>query len=180
MKKATIKAIMQDKVHNNPVVLLELEGTHRVVPIWIGACEAWALTMTLEQIEFPRPLTHDLIISVAEALDAKLERAVIRSIKDGVFLSTLVLKDLTEQEEASPFPASQLIEIDARPSDCIVIAAKTGIPIYITSEVILEASMEFQIRSEGEESEEDQFKAFIRSFEMDDLKKYMDRKKDEN
>ncbi len=178
MKKATIKGIMQDKVHNNPVVLLEIEGTHRVVPIWIGACEAWALTMTLEKVEFPRPLTHDLIISIAEILDAKVERVVIRSIKEGVFLSTLVMKDLNQQTDTDE--PSSAIEIDARPSDCIVIAAKTGIPIYISSEVILEASMEFQAQKDGEESEEDQFKKFIRSFEMDDLKKYLDQKREEN
>ncbi|RKX34619.1 MAG: bifunctional nuclease family protein, partial [Thermotogae bacterium] len=57
MQRAWIKALVLDKTHNSPVVILGLEGSTKVVPIWIGACEANALAISLEGLDFPRPLT---------------------------------------------------------------------------------------------------------------------------
>ena len=84
-----------DKNNNTPVVELEVEGVNKKVYIWIGACEAWALAMSMEGFSLERPMTHDLMISSIEALQGKVEHVVIHSIKDGTFLSNLVIRKYT-------------------------------------------------------------------------------------
>ncbi len=174
MRRAWVKALVLDKVHNSPVVILGIEGTSKVVPIWIGACEANALALSLEGIEVPRPLTHDLLLSVLDALDARIERAIIHTVKDNVYYATLVIRDLTfadsEEEESSD---QALIEMDARPSDSLVLAVKKGIPIYVSNEIIEEHAIDLDI---PEETSDEDFKKFVENL---DIEKFRQMLKDE-
>jgi len=172
MRRAWIKALVLDKVHNSPVVILGVEGTNKVVPIWIGACEANALAISLEGLGFPRPLTHDLIVNILEALDARLEKAIIHSVKDNVYHATLVIRDLTyvEGEEDEGSDEHALIEIDARPSDSIVLAVKKGIPIYVSNEIVDEHAIDLQI---PEETSDEEFKKFIENLDIDKFRQML-------
>ncbi|ABV32894.1 MULTISPECIES: bifunctional nuclease family protein [Pseudothermotoga] len=178
MRRAWIKALVLDKAHNSPVVILGIEGTNKVVPIWIGACEANALAINLEGLEFPRPLTHDLIVNILDALDARLEKAIIHSVKDNVYHATLVIRDLTfvetEDEEGSDEHA--LIEIDARPSDSIVLAVKKGVPIYVSNEIVEEHAIDLQI---PEDSSDEEFKKFVESLDIDKFREMLKDEPDE-
>lgn len=182
MKKVTIKSLLMDRVNNSPVVSLEIEGSSRVIYIWIGACEAWALAMALEGISFERPLTHDLLLKTVEALDAVPERIIINSISGGTFFAKLVLKKMSSGKDLDVFEGVTFIDIDARPSDCIVLAAKTNIPIFVTSEVILEVSVEGNEKPElhKDDVEKTEFHKFLESFNIDDLKKYLKGKDDQS
>jgi len=177
VRKAWVKALVLDRINNTPVVILGIEGTNKVVPIWIGACEAYALAMALEGMEFPRPLTHDLIFSVLESLDAKIERVIIHSVKDNTFYATIVIKDLTyiDVEEGEDEEAA-FLEIDARPSDSLVLAVKKGIPIYVTNEIINEHSVELEIPTESEEKE---FKKFVKNMDIDMFRRMENRRKED-
>ncbi|MCD6253461.1 MAG: bifunctional nuclease family protein [Thermotogae bacterium] len=163
MKRVIVDALVLDRVHNTPVILLRVENTNRVIPIWIGSCEALALSMALDGVDFPRPMTHDLLLNIVEALDAKLERVVIHSIKDNTYYASLILKDLAygEEEEGS------FIEIDARPSDSIVLAVKKDVPIFVSNEIVMENSIEYEQKDE----EKEQFKNFIEQLDIDQLRK---------
>jgi hypothetical protein len=171
MRKAWVKALVLDKVHNSPVVILGIEGTNKVLPIWIGACEANALAMSLEGFEFPRPLTHDLILNLLEALDAKLERIVIHSVKDNVYYATLVIRDLAaiegEEEESEE---QAIIEMDARPSDSIVLAVKKNVPIYVSNEIVDEHAIDLEM---SEEASDEEFKKFVEKLDIDTFKKML-------
>jgi len=179
VKRAYIKALVLDKINNAPVVLLGIEGTSRVVPIWIGPCEAYALAMALEGLEPPRPMTHDLLLNILNTLDVSIDKVVIHSVKDNTFYANIVLKEnvfFEEEEEAQDETA--YIEIDARPSDSMILAVKKGAPIYVTSEIVNEHSIEIE---EGEEeSEEEKFKKFVENLDIDAFRKMLqERKEDE-
>lgn len=140
-----------DLLTHDPVVILkDMEGK-RHLPILIGPFEATAIALALEGTQVPRPLSHDLMKSVIEALKAKVNRIVIHDIQENTFFAKVIL-------ESSLGP----LEIDARPSDSIALALRTNSPIFVTDAIILE-----EIDDKGKESqlEVNNFKKFI-----DDLK----------
>lgn len=106
------------------LVLKETDGERRI-PIIIGGFEAQAIALEMEGIQPPRPLTHDLVKSILEALSSSVIEASISELKDGVFFATLKLAD--DQE------------IDSRPSDAIAVSIRYGAPIYVAEDVMKEA-----------------------------------------
>lgn len=107
------------------LILREVEGPRRL-PIVIGAPEAQAIANELEGIRPQRPMTHDLLKSIIDALGAHVREVLISGLHDGTFFATIV------------FEYSD-IEIDARPSDAIALAVRFGVPIYVSEEIIEEA-----------------------------------------
>ncbi len=177
VRRAWIKALLLDKVNEAPVVLLEIEGTEKVVPIWIGPCEAYALALALDGVKLERPLTHDLIFNLLESLDVSIEMVVIHSVKNNTFYANLVLKDLTygeEEGEDTPF-----IEIDARPSDSMILAVKRGIPIYVSNEIINEHAVDIKHINivEDEENEDEKFKKFVGNLDIDAFRRFLEERR---
>jgi len=123
------------------VVLKELKGD-RYLPVWIGPFEAESITIALQEIEVSRPQTHDLLKNVITALNARLIKVVISSLKDDIFYGTLILENNGEN-----------LEVDARPSDAIAIAVRAHIPIYVNSKVMDEAGIIPEIIEEKDEEE---------------------------
>ncbi|QTA37995.1 bifunctional nuclease family protein [Thermosipho ferrireducens] len=167
MKKAKVKALVLDKLNNAPVVLLEIEGTRKILPIWIGACEASIIAMILEQTEFARPLSHDLMLNIIETLEAVPEKVIINKIEDNTFYAKLILKDLTIPPEEH---ASSFLEFDARPSDCIIIALKSNIPIYVASEIVNTQTIELE-ESHSSDKEDEAFKRFVENLDINEFRK---------
>ena len=176
LRELKIKALMLDRNHNTPVVILEIEKSSMVLPIWIGSCEAMALSLALENTDFPRPLTHDLLLNTIEALDAQVVKVVIDSLKENTYYAKLMLKDLA-YAEIEDDPAS-IIEIDCRPSDAIVIAAKKRVPIFTTDEVIIEGGVKMEDSTSKDEKEK--FKDFVEHLKIDDFKNYFQNSRGEN
>lgn len=171
MKRAFVKALVLDKVSNTPVVLLGIENTKKILPIWIGACEASIMAIAIEKVPFDRPLTHDLIVNLVNELSLKIERFVIHSIRDNVFYAKIVLRDLVVSEQEAAEGMNPFIEIDARPSDCIILSLKTGAPLYVTNEIIATEAITFEDLSESENEEE--FKKFIENLDISEFKKLL-------
>jgi bifunctional DNase/RNase len=121
------------------LILRETAGLRRI-PIIIGGFEAQAIALEMEGIKPPRPLTHDLVKLLVEALGGSLAEVSIHELRDGTFFASLKLTD--DQE------------IDARPSDAIALAIRFGVPIWVAEAVMAEAGF---LPEEGEEeSEEDE------------------------
>ncbi len=187
MKKAYIKALVLDKVNNAPVVLLGIENTNKVVPIWIGPCEAYVLAMALEGMEAPRPLTHDLIYNFLDALDVRIEKVIIHTVKDNTFYANILVRDLSFVEEPGVDEdvememGSPIFEIDARPSDSLILAVKRGIPIYVSDEIIEDHSvvLEESFDEAEKDEEEEKFKNFIENLDINAFRRMLDEKREE-
>ena len=105
----------------------------RRIPIVVGAASAQSIAIHLEQVVSPRPLSHDLFVSLFHVYGIELQRVVIYSFKDGVFAAMLYLDNGTTK-----------VEIDSRASDAIAIALRTGAPIFTTPEVMELTSYEWR------------------------------------
>ncbi|MCX7023697.1 MAG: bifunctional nuclease family protein [Spirochaetes bacterium] len=112
------------------VVLVRPKNSELVVPIFIGQLETQAILIGLGQVEMPRPLTHDLILSVMEKLGGRLQRIEIHDLKEGTFFARLILDH----------EGRELI-IDSRPSDAMSLAVRTGCPVFIAEDIVEEAGI---------------------------------------
>ncbi|HON10403.1 MAG TPA: DUF151 domain-containing protein [Chitinispirillaceae bacterium] len=122
------------------VILLKGQGDERSLPISIGQLEAQSIAIQLNQIPFPRPLTHDLFKNVLMELDCKLLRIEITELVDETFYARLIIRK-----------GNQEIEIDSRPSDAIALALRFSAPIYVDERVMDEAGVIISEESSIEE-----------------------------
>nr|WP_255806904.1 bifunctional nuclease family protein [Belliella alkalica] len=108
----------------------EVDGRRRL-PIVIGMFEAQAIAIEIEKIIPNRPMTHDLFKSFSSSFNFTIDQILISQMQEGVFYAKILCKN-----------ASKVVEIDARPSDAIAIAVRFEAPIFSTSKVMSEASIE--------------------------------------
>ena len=141
---------------NTPIALLRELGGDRYLPIWIGAGEATAIALALEGVKPQRPLTHDLLTSIVERLDATVDRVVVTELRDGVYYADLVLRRGGEE-----------FVVSSRPSDAIALAVRTEAPISVFPGVLDEAGVE--IRDEEEEEAVARFRSFLDSVNPEDF-----------
>ena len=114
-----------DKRTEAPVVLLYLPGEKMCLPIWIGPAEAASIALVLREENFSRPLTHDLLAMVIDGLDGRVERVVITDQREGTYYARIFLGR-----------ESEVVAVDARPSDSIALALRTKAPIYLEEAVL--------------------------------------------
>ncbi|MFA5039071.1 MAG: bifunctional nuclease family protein [Candidatus Omnitrophota bacterium] len=119
------KIIIDEKRQDQIIVLKEKSGS-RILPIVIGFLEANAIKMKISGVKPPRPLTHDLLISVMESLDSRVVKVVIDKLENSTFFAKLVLKPASGPEKI----------VDARPSDSIALAVRMKAPIFVDEDVI--------------------------------------------
>jgi len=120
-----VKTLLIDPATQSPVVILETVADKRLLPIWIAAPEARSIAMALENMKLPRPLTHDLIANLLQALDAKLKRVVISELRNDTFIAFLSLDSKGKE-----------LQVDSRPSDAIAIALRLKAPIFASAQVL--------------------------------------------
>lgn len=134
-----------------PVVILrETSGQRRLLPIFIGVPEAQAIALSMQNIETPRPMTHDLLKNVLDELGAHVERIVVTELREGTFFAEIVVKAQGEVRSVS-----------SRPSDAIALAVRIGSPIFAAEDVLDEAGRVEQDDDEQAEQMVEEFRAFI-------------------
>jgi uncharacterized protein len=146
---------------NTPVVMLrEDEGRARVLPILIGGPEAAAIHSAMEGIVPPRPLTHDLTVTMFQALGATLERVVITEVRDHTFYAELHLRT----------PAGQTV-VSSRPSDAIALAVRTDAEIFAEESLLDEAAIDAPEPDDDDDEEAilDEFRDFLDDITPDDF-----------
>jgi len=112
------------------VVLVRPKGSDLAVPIFIGQLETQSILIGMGGVEVPRPLTHDLVLSVLSSLRAEVSRIEIHDLREGTFYARLILS--VEGGE---------VLVDARPSDAIGIAVRASCPVFIAESVVEEAGI---------------------------------------
>ena len=170
MIEVTIDSIRVSLLSQNRIVVLKEENSERFLPIWIGRFEADAITLQLQGMEAPRPLTHDLLKSVIETLGGEVMHILISSLERNTYFARIVL-DVNGDS----------VEIDSRPSDAIALAVRVNAPIFVAEEVMEQAGMlpeqEMSLTEEGAQTElgdtatEDlgAFKDFVEGLDLDNL-----------
>jgi hypothetical protein len=123
-----VKGYLPDPITNMPIILLREKDGERVLPIWVGFAEANAIHLQIEGIQTPRPMTHDLLKAVIEELGGHVQRVVVCDLKDNTFYATVHVD--------SPAGARA---VDARPSDAIALALRSGARIFVEEAVIQSA-----------------------------------------
>src|SRR6056297_546222 len=164
MKKISKITMGLDKVSNTPVVFLLLEKTHLALPIWIGPCEAGIMAMSLKKEIFERPLTHDLYLNSLKKLNYNVNKIVITKIEKNIFYSSIILTDSNEN----------IIEIDSRPSDSIILGVKSEVPIYLDDDLAINNTVEVDFIGD-EDVERDDLKKILDEFNIDNMKDYFDK-----
>jgi bifunctional DNase/RNase len=147
------------------LILSENKGTRRI-PIIIGTAEAQSIAIYLENLKPPRPLSHDLFISLAENLGMSLKEAFIYKYDEGIFYSDLVFTD-----------GQREIHLDARTSDAIAIAIRGEADIFIADEIMDEVSIDVEGGFDEEEEDADDAANNRKTFEnmnVNDLRFFLD------
>jgi uncharacterized protein len=119
------RIVIRETSDQQSVHLREKDGS-RQFPIVIGIFEAWAIDRRVRDRKTPRPMTHDLMASLVDALGGKLRRIVISDLKNNTFYAKLVFEK----------PDGETVEVDARPSDAIALAVHLDAPIFVDETVI--------------------------------------------
>lgn len=131
MIELILNKIKIDETRNEQIIVLREKDGVRYLPVVIGIAEVNAIKLKLSGVKPPRPLTHDLVVSVVEGLGARLEKIVIDKLQQNTFFAKLHLKKNDGEE----------ILIDARPSDSVALALRAQAPIFAAEEVMGEASI---------------------------------------
>ena len=130
MIEVVIDSIRISLISQHRVVMLRDADGERQLPIWIGPCEAEAITIELQDNEIARPLTHDLLKNVIAEMGGTVSHILINALRDSVYYARLLIDTNGE-----------IREIDCRPSDAIALAVRVKVPIFIDDAVMDEAGI---------------------------------------
>ena len=149
MVEMHVAGIALDAASRSPIVLLRDPSGRRQVPIWIDQAQAQNILAGINRERPPRPLTHDLMVQILQLTGLQLERVIVHAIEDNTFRA--VLKLINANGESS--------ELDARPSDAIALALRTGSGIWMLEEVVADASIPVDAEADAEDQED--FRRFL-------------------
>lgn len=144
MIEVVIDSIRISLVSQHRIVLLKEMDSDRQLPIWIGPCEADAITIELQDVKVARPLTADLVNLVTKELGGEISHVLIRELTEQVFHASLFI-DVGEVTH----------EIDCRPSDAIALAVRAKVPIWVNESVLEEAGVQPEPDLIGESETDD-------------------------
>jgi bifunctional DNase/RNase len=139
---------------NQPIVLLREVDGDRYLPIWIGAVEATAIAYEQQGVKPARPLTHDLLRDLLEALSSPLQAVEIVELRDSIFYADLLLGE------------GGKVRVSARPSDAIALALRAGAPVRCAEQVLDEAGI---IIPDEQEDEVEKFREFLEQVRPEDF-----------
>jgi uncharacterized protein len=125
LHKANIAGLTIDPSSNTPIIILKTEGDERAIPIWIGLLEATSIASALQQIDFERPMTHDLFKNFSDHLHIEVTKVEVCDLRDNTFFALIHF-----------LGGDTSFTMDARPSDAIAIALRFKAPIYVDDKVL--------------------------------------------
>lgn len=167
MVEMSVAGIALDAASRTPIVLLRDPSGRRQVPIWIDQSQAHNIMAGLQGTEPVRPLSHDLMATLLVAGGLTLDRVIVHAIEDSTFHAVLKLVSSDEGSESEPGDDGSetsdedldCLDIDARPSDAIALAVRTGSSIWMLEEVVAEASI--PVDAEADAEDQSAFNRFV-------------------
>lgn len=167
MIEVIIDSIRVSLMSQHRIVILKDTNSDRYLPIWIGPCEADAITIELQEMPPQRPLTHDLLKSMIRELGGRVVQILINDLRNDVYYARIVIDVGGKQ-----------IEVDSRPSDAIALAVRARVSIFVADTVMERAAIqpeedvEREVRGRTEEVDETRlsaFKDFVDSLDLGDI-----------
>lgn len=153
-----VKGLMWDPVSRMPIVILKTKEGESLLPIFVGLFEANAIAQQLDGSLSPRPMTHDLLGNLINALHARVDRVVITDLRDNTFFALIHLDRNGEK-----------YEIDARPSDAMALALRVKVPIFVEDTVIERSSASGE---EGQVDEAERLRRWLQTVDPEELGHY--------
>ncbi len=173
MRELIIDSIRVGLRHYRRVVVLKEKEADRYLTIWVGADVADAIALRLQDVQVPRPQSHDLMLSMIQGLGGSVTSVEVTDLREDTFFATIHVDQ-----------AGQDLAVDSRPSDAIALAVRAGVPIYVTDDVMDRAGV---ILDEDPEADEEGakpvpptpeeleklavFRDFVAGLDLDDLGK---------
>ncbi len=163
MIEMKVAGLTMDPLTNTPIVILKDLDNKRAIPIWIGLYEATAIAGEMEQIAFSRPMTHDLLRDIIQALDVAVDKVEIIDIRNNTFFANIHLKK-----------EGRLVIVDSRPSDAIALALRAKVPIFVDQKVIDKSrNVDFGLKDEDiDDIKKEKLKEFLENLSQEDFGKY--------
>jgi uncharacterized protein len=174
MIEVRVQSLGLDQISKSPVVILQEAEGERMLPIWIGPGEASAIAMELAGMKFARPLTHDLAASLIRGLGGALQRVLITRVQENTYYAELVIQRGTE-----------IVTIDARPSDSIAIALRLQARLFTSDDLLSATSLEIdtdlaeepdftgaQERGPEQQMTAEQLQEYLRKLNPEDLGRF--------
>ncbi len=171
MVEMVVESIRVSLTNYQRVVILKEKSCDRYLPIWIGPAEADAIAVQLQEIAVARPLTHDLLRSIIDAMGATVNSIIVNDLANDTFYARIVLS-----------VDGQQMDIDSRPSDAIALAVRVKVPIFAEESVLDKAGIYLDRVREGEGEERgtaavdeqelqgmSAFRDFINSLDLEDF-----------
>lgn len=167
VRQVDVVGVRLELPSNQPVLILRDQQATRYLPLWIGTAEATAISLVLEGVEPPRPLTHDLLANVIDQLGGQVISVTVNELVEGTFFATINFLNHDS--------------ISARPSDAVALAIRNQVPVFVEQEVMDFAGMDLALDDDFEngdagfadgnmsQEELDKFRAFLDEIEPDDF-----------
>jgi len=145
-------------VSRMPIVILRAQEGESVLPIFVGLFEANAIAQQLDGSLSPRPMTHDLLGNLIDALHGRVDRVVITDLRDNTFFAMIHLERNGEK-----------LAIDARPSDAMALALRVKVPIFVEDAVLARSSAS---GDEGQVDEAERLRRWLETVDPEELGRY--------
>ena len=161
MVRMKVKVVGIDQNSMMPVVVITDAEEKGFIPILIGPAEAQALSLQLEGLKPPRPITHDLLKNMLDTLNTKVDRVVISDLKDETYYAKIYMKSRDGE-----------LVVDARPSDAIALALRSDSPIYVSEEVAAKALI---ANKPIDDDEMEAFRKFLEGLTPGDFERHLNK-----
>jgi uncharacterized protein len=162
LHKVNIAGLAMDPASNTPIILLKTEDGEETLPIWIGLLEATSIASALQNIQFDRPMTHDLFKNLTQLLNVQIDRIDICDLRDNTFFAEIHFAG-----------KDRSFIMDARPSDAIALALRFQAPIFVDDRVMEKSRMGKDAGEALDESEEGKkWAEYLENLSPEDFGKY--------
>jgi len=150
---------LESELRTPIVILREKEGKpRRLLPIWVGIFEAFAIITEMEKRTVPRPMTHDLLKSVIDNVGAKVVSVLVSDLKEDTFYAEIALR----------LSNGSVVKVDSRPSDAMALALRCEAPVYVSEEIMAKSGISPDVMKPDDK---DHLKSILENLSPDDFQK---------
>ena len=160
MRQVDVVGVRLELPSNQPVLILRDQQATRYLPLWIGTAEATAISLALDGVEPPRPLTHDLLANVINELGGQVTSVSVSELVEGTFYATINFLNHDS--------------ISARPSDAVALAIRNKVPVFVAQEVMDFAGMDLATDDDFEPIEDGLTDSDMSQEELDKFRAFLD------